>query len=118
TVRTILDKRDSGPIVGYHLFLYKGLLGLQLADGTGYSNYGSNLFVANGLWNHVAVTVSRTAHNGIQFYLNGTAGSLTGDPTPPPGSLSNTVPLDFGRRSSAFGGAHSRWSMGDIDLFK
>jgi hypothetical protein len=116
SVRSILDKRASGPL-GYHLFLYKGMLGLQLADATGYTNYVSNLFIANGLWNHVAVTVDRTAHAGIRFYLNGTPGTLTGDPTSHAGSLSNTVPLIFGSRSAAFPGAFWRGDLDEIELF-
>jgi Concanavalin A-like lectin/glucanases superfamily len=115
-VRSILDKRASGPI-GYHLFLYQGRIGIQLADSTGYSNYISNLFVANGRWNHVAVTVARASHTGIQFYLNGTPGTVTGDPTSHPGSLSNTVPLTFGTRSSAFSGAFWRGDLDEIELF-
>lgn len=116
SVRSILDKRASGPR-GYHLFLYKGLLGLQLADSAGFTNYVSNLFVATGTWNHVAVTVSRTAHAGIQFYLNGTLGSVTGDPTLHPGSLSTTVPLTLGGRSSAFPGGFWRGDLDEIELF-
>jgi hypothetical protein len=116
SVRSILDKRASGPI-GYHLFLYQGRIGIQLADSTGYSNYISNLFVANGKWNHVAVTVARTSHTGIQFYLNGTPGTVTGDPTSRSGSLSNTVPLIFGTRSSAFPGAFWRGDLDEIELF-
>jgi hypothetical protein len=115
-VRSILDKRSAG-IVGYHLFTYKGLLGIQLADSAGYSNYVSNLFVANLQWNHVAVTVDRTKHAGILFYLNGAQGSLTGDPTSHPNSLSNTVPLVLGARSAAFPGAFWRGDLDEVELF-
>jgi hypothetical protein len=115
-VRSILDKRDAG-LLGYHLALYRGLLVLQLADSTGYTNYGSNLFVANSQWNHVAVTVDRTKHAGILFYLNGVQGTLTGDPTSHPGSLSNTVPLILGARSAPFSGAFWRGDLDEVELF-
>lgn len=116
STRTILDKR-SNDLRGYHLWLYRGLLGIQIADSAGYTNYGSNLFIATGTWNHVAVTVSRTAHDGIRFYLNGVQGSSTGDPTLHPDSLSNTVPLILGGRSAAFPGANWRGDMDEIELF-
>jgi hypothetical protein len=115
-VRSILDKRDFGP-VGYHLALYRGLLVLQLADSAGYTNYGSNLFVANNQWNHVAVTVDRTKPAGILFYLNGVQGTVTGDPTSHQGSLSNTVPLILGARSAAFPGAFWRGDLDEMELF-
>lgn len=115
-VRSILDKR-SPDLRGYHVWLYRGLLGIQLADSAGYTNYVSNLFIASGTWNHVAVTVSRTAHDGIRFYLNGVQGSLTGDPTLRPDSLSNTVPLILGSRSAAFPGAYWRGDLDEIELF-
>ncbi len=116
SVQSILDKRASGTR-GYHLFLYRGLLGLQLADAGGFTNYISNLFVATGKWNHVAVTVARTEHAGVRFYLNGTQGSVTGDPTPHAGTLSNTVPLILGGRSSAFPGGFWRGDLDEIELF-
>jgi hypothetical protein len=72
-VNIILDKRVeiNGLIIdykGYSIFLNDGKLCLQIADGTffnSYTNYGSPLFVADGNWHHIAITVSRTNTQGI-----------------------------------------------------
>src|ERR1700730_1976607 len=66
---------------------------------------------------HDAVTVDRTKHAGILFYLNGVQGTLTGDPTSHPGSLSNPVPLILGARSAAFSGAFWRGDLDEVELF-
>jgi hypothetical protein len=116
TVRTILDKRDARPI-GYHLFTYRGRLGIQLADASGFSNFFSNFVVANGQWNHVAVTVERANHAGIRFYLNGVLGSATADPTARPGSLSNTSPLLLGAREPVLSAAFWRGDLDEVELF-
>lgn len=117
TVRVILDKRSSGP-VGYHLFLYNDRLGLQLADSNGYTNYLSNQPIPNNTWSHVAVTVARGSHQGVRFYLNGTPGTATGDPTPHPGSLTSSAPLLLGVRSPALSGG-DRWQgfLDEVELF-
>jgi hypothetical protein len=118
-VRTILDKRalgQAGSLIGYHFYLYNGRLGVQLAD-FGYANYISDLFVADGVWHHVAVTVERSAPNGIRFYADGIQGSLTGNPTSHQGSLTNTVPLTIGTRSAGLSGADWRGDLDEIELF-
>ncbi|HET9765388.1 MAG TPA: LamG-like jellyroll fold domain-containing protein [Thermoanaerobaculia bacterium] len=120
-VWTILDKRQSGQsapaaLTGYHVYLYNGRLGIQLAD-FGYDNYVSNLFVADGLWHHVAVTVDRTTQAGIRFYADGVQGSVTGDPRTHQGSLTNTVPLRIGTRSAALSGAYWPGDLDEIELF-
>lgn len=103
----IVDKRSQAPFKGYHLFLYNGKLGMQLADGvgTGYSNYvstGSAIPVDNN-WHHVAVTVERASTTGIKFYLNGALNGSPLNPTGRSGSLTNTAPLRIASRS--FGSA-------------
>ncbi|WP_167407741.1 LamG domain-containing protein [Nostoc flagelliforme] len=62
-IEVILDKRveTTGPVQGYSLSNYFGSLLLQLADGVGnqFTNYVSNISIADGNWHHVAVTVDR-----------------------------------------------------------
>jgi len=97
-VKDLVDKRTlASGYLGYCFFLTDGKLSLQLANGS-YTNYVSPLFVANGKWNHIAVTVSRKDPNGILFYLNGVQTPL-GDPTTHQASLDNNGPLRIGSQS-------------------
>jgi hypothetical protein len=107
-VQSILDKRLAS--VGYHVFLYNGRLGLQLADGS-YTNYGSPLAVADGQWHLVAITVERGRPDGIHWYLDGVPVGPPADPTGHPGSLSNASPLRFATRTVSPDG----WWSGDLD---
>jgi hypothetical protein len=101
--KDLVDKRTSvnGIITGYSFFLINGNLSLQLADGS-FTNYGSPVLVANGKWNHIAVTVSRADPKGIHFYLNG-ADTQFGDPTLHQGSLDNKNVLRIGNQSFSDG---------------
>ncbi len=118
-VMAIVDKRSDSPLLGYHFFVYRGAsalgkhyLGLQLADPSGYSNYFSTaLTLYDGMWHHVAVSVNRTAPNGITFYLDGVAmGQVTAGHL---GSLVNNSPLRIGTRTAA--PPLSGWFNGDLD---
>jgi hypothetical protein len=101
-VEVIVDKR-KGYNLGYSFFLNDGYLSLQLSDGSfpfGYTNYASPVFVADGNWHHIAVTVSRSSNQGILFYLDGVS-TQYGNPTAHPNSLDNTDNLRIGRNSSS-----------------
>jgi uncharacterized protein (DUF2141 family) len=125
-VQIIIDKRIAQPglfggYVGYAVFLQGGKLSLQMADGTlfySYTNYTSPVFVANGQLNHIAVTVARTNHQGIIFYLNGVPTQI-GDPTIHPSSLDNISPLRIGAESlSDYAGISTfKGVMDEIELF-
>ncbi len=113
-VVTILDKRtdDANGVTGYSLFLSDGFLGFQMADGGGGSsicstsasssctNYiaGTNN-IADGGWHLVVVTVDRDNPSGLVFYVDGSQVGAAFNPTFRTGSLSNTSPLYFARRS-------------------
>ncbi len=117
-VRVVLDKRQSSPYRGYHLYLYRGAPGLQLADG-GYTNYNAfanpAAFVADGQWHLVAVTVDRDDPQGIRFYVDG---KLVGtfNPTDRQGSLSNPAPLRLGTRSFELSGFW-QGTLDELELF-
>lgn len=101
----VLEKRTRpakvlANILGYAVAITNGKLLLQIGNGStvggGYTNYVSNpSSVADGVWHHVAVTVSRTDPNGIKFYVDGALKS-TADPTNRQGDLSNTALLTIG----------------------
>lgn len=96
SVMSMVDKRDATTGVGYGFWLSYKRLGLQLADGTGYTNYTSVALptLTDGLWHHVAVTVSRTNPAGIRWYHNGAAvAPQTNNPTNHQGSLLNNSPV-------------------------
>ncbi|MBD2247725.1 LamG domain-containing protein [Nostoc sp. FACHB-888] len=102
-LEVILDKRveTTGPVQGYSLSNSNGNLLLQLADGVGnqFTNYVSNISIADGNWHHVAVTVDRDQPDGGRWYLDGV--EIVGERFNPTrrGSLSNSKPLVIGRRS-------------------
>ena len=85
-----------------------------MADG-GLTNYSSPVFVADGSWHHVAVTVSRALSTGILFYLDGVATQF-GDPTLRSGSLSCTSPLRIGCESYSVDSLFSG-TLDEIELF-
>jgi hypothetical protein len=110
--RVILDKRVES-YRGYLMYLRSGDLSFQLADGRG-TNYRSELFVADGEWHHVAVTVDRDDPNGLRLYVDGI--SETRDPTERTGNLSNGGNLLIAASclgiSSQFNGA-----IDEVELF-
>ncbi len=115
-VRVLLDKRRSSPYLGYHLYLYNGRLGMQLANG-GYTNYNTQSgFVADGDWHHVAVTVDRDDAQGIRWYIDGVELPETHNPTGRQGSLDNARPLRLGARSLGSPGGYWTGEMDELDL--
>jgi serine/threonine-protein kinase len=115
----ILDKRSEVPTrgnvpgrtTGYSLYLSRGRLSVQLADGIGHescspdpdfscTNDESGYFVADGAWHLVTVTVDRASHGGGTFYVDGRF-VASFDPTRHPGSIDNDHPLRIGSRSSS-----------------
>ena len=102
-LRIIVDKQTLNGYAyqGYSFYLNAGYLTLQLADGlppTYFTNWSPFVFIADGIWHHVAVTVSRSITGGIVFYKDGVATQF-GDPTVRSGSLTTTSPLTIGRQS-------------------
>ncbi len=111
----VLDKASSyvNPI-GYAIFLHEGNLGLSLYDGLE-SSYISPVFISDGIWHHITVTVSRTNKNGIIFYLDGVPTTF-GDPTLRPGSLDNINDLRIGRQST-INEKYFKGILDEIELF-
>lgn len=96
-LRTLVDKRQTSPLRGYHLALLNGSPVLELADGLGSTTYPSNLpSLADGNWHMLAVTVRRLSLTGIRWYLDGAAGGTQSNPLLHPGSLSNASSLRLG----------------------
>ena len=119
-VVVLVDKRQSSPILGYHLFLYNGRLGLQLADSSGYANYVSTTAVpADNQWHLIAVTVARTSHTGGVWYLDGYQIDQPFDPTGHAGSLNSIgTPLLIGVRESGLGGAgFFKGALDELEIF-
>jgi hypothetical protein len=115
-VVVMLDKR-ANPSQGYSFYLFNGRPGIQLGDGAGFINYAPLLSIADGLWHHLAITVNRSVTTGIQFYVDGTFVQAF-DPTPYPGSVSNTNPLWVGvREPTQGGGGYFPGDLDEIELF-
>jgi hypothetical protein len=112
----ILDKRTGvgTTFQGYSLYLFNGKLGLQLANGTTFANYTSNVTVADGYWHHFAVTVNRTGVKEIRWYLEGNQIDTT--PAPLAGDLTNASPLRLGSRSFQLGG-YLKAVLGETEIF-
>jgi hypothetical protein len=114
-IKTILDKRsgtEANP-TGFALSVLDGDLVIQIADGT-WTNYESTLLVANGNWNHVAVTMDRDSNNGLKLYVNGVSQSF--NPMAHQGNLTNNANLLIGghhyHSSTRFTG-----SIDEVELF-
>ncbi|HYO69719.1 MAG TPA: LamG-like jellyroll fold domain-containing protein, partial [Archangium sp.] len=114
--RVLLDKRQSSPLRGYQLLSNRGCLMLQLADavGSGYSNYSSNVCIADGKWHHVAVSIRRNSATGIQWYRDGAASTVSNS-VARNGSLDSTGPLYIGRAIN--GGVTWRGQLDELLLF-
>lgn len=130
-VDTLVDKRTSNAIGtrGWHLYLFNGDLGFQLADRDG-SNIcssdnttssctnwvvGSGGFVADGAWHHVAVTIDRDDPAGLVFYVDGVAVDSF-DPTIRNGNLDNAGELRMGVRSIELAGYYAG-TLDEVELF-
>ena len=104
---TLLDKRDSNPLRGYHMILYNGEPLIQLADagenGSSY-NYHAGFRVAwDEQWHHLVVTVERASPSGVRWYYDGLPAGVVGDPTGRQGSLSSARALTVGWGSGYMG---------------
>ncbi len=131
-VQTLIDKRENvNAPAGYSVALVNGRPTLQLATGNGSAicsgstspgsctNYVSTFGVADGLPNHVAVTVDRSETTGGRWYLNGmevTASVF--NPTARGGSLENNGTLLIGRqRAGWFGSTDFVGVLDEIEIF-
>ena len=117
---TIVDKRtgsNTNP-VGYHLFIFNGLLGFQLADGQPSLNQVSpGPLVDDGSWHHVAATINRTSTTGGKLYVDGQL-IYTFDPTTRPGSIVNAGTLRLGvRYSGAQTFENFQGAIDEVELF-
>jgi len=121
-VRVILEKRSgSSGIRGYSFHLANGRIGLQLGDGA-FTNHGTpsgTVVPADGDWHLVAVTVDRSAPDGLRFYLDGEPAGPPLDPTERSGSLANDAPMRLGGNSlGPDGGNVFRGSPDEVNLVR
>ena len=125
--RTIIDKRTIGSTVqGYTVYILEGKLAFQLADAGAASttcgpdsscvNYLSGVTIANGEWNHIAVTVDRGQTNGGIWYVNGIEVGNRFNPTFINGSLTNSAPLWISRHAN-WGSSYIHGILDEIELF-
>ncbi len=114
----ILDKRveQSGPTQGYVVYNYYGKLGFQLADGAGWTNYVSNISIADGESHHVAVTIDRDELTGGKWYVDGDLAG-TFNPTGRQGSVSNNKDLIIGNRSDSSWSGYFNGTLDEVELF-
>lgn len=96
--KAILDKRDAGTGVGYHVYLYQGVPLLQIAGPNGYLNFynTSGTKINDGAWHKVVITVARSSTTGGKIYVDDVL-SHQFDPKPSLGSITNSSPLFVGR---------------------
>lgn len=96
--KAILDKRDAGTGVGYHVYIFNGVPLLQLAGPNGYLNFynASGTKINDGFWHKVVITVARNSTTGGKIYVDGVL-SHPFDPKISLGSITNSSPLFVGR---------------------
>jgi len=133
----VLEKRNLtlSQDVGYQIFLFRGNVGLQLADGSSTSssattcssdpatssctNYVSDAFVADGEWHFVAVTVDRDNSSGGRWYLDGEPVGSSFNPTIRSGSLANSGTVELGRSVLPGGpGFHFSGRLDEVEVFR
>jgi hypothetical protein len=112
-VYSILDKRAmvGNTPIGYHMFIWQGKPGIQLADGSGsgYGNYAANAMIADGHWHFITVTLEGgQATRRINFYSTVEASH--------PKSLANLSPLIIGKRSIDNTGYLKAW-IDELEIF-
>ena len=92
-------------------------LGFQLADGNGFSNFGSSgPSLSNGTWHHLAVCLNRNGGAaGGKLFVDG-AMVLSFDPAVRPGSISNASSLRLGQTFDG-GSSALRGDLDDVALF-
>jgi len=107
-----LHTPDSWTATGYEFFLIGGSPGFQLATPTAIENHfdwGS--YLIDGGYHHLVLTLDRTSTTGGKIYVDGTP-TLTFNPTPVSGSLSNSAPFRIGVHPET---GYSGWYKGVID---
>jgi hypothetical protein len=120
TTQTLLDKRvNPGSPQGYSVFLYKGILAIQIADGVSWQNYyGTTPDLRDGLWHFIAVTVARCTNdvNAGTLYVDGNVVYTFTDPHT--GDLNNSANLYISCRNPAFGTNYYSGCMDELEIFK
>jgi len=124
--RALVDKRLQIGRSGYHLYYHhlggaspsaQSLVGIQLADGSGYRNYAgtSPAPLNDGQWHHVAATVKRSGGSGagVRVYVDGVL--IAFNPTALPGSVSSTSHLRLG--ANAIGGQPFEGWLDEVQLY-
>ncbi|MEA2163479.1 MAG: serine protease AprX [Thermoanaerobaculia bacterium] len=120
--RVVAQKLDvnttTGSERGYSLFIQQsdGIdptnFKLEIADGTP-TVFASLVDAGLPGWHHIAVTVDRNSTTGGRWYLDGA--ELIGsrfDPTPRPGTLTNTATLKMGQL-----GSEMPWALDEVEIF-
>ncbi|MFH0780169.1 MAG: LamG-like jellyroll fold domain-containing protein [Parcubacteria group bacterium] len=130
--QSIIDKREAPGnqnTRGYHLYLYKGLLGFQMADASAPSptcsnnpltssctNWVSQSQLADGQWHHVAVTVLRGSITGGTLYVDGMP-VLIFDPTVRIKSLANKADLLIAKHQFSTSANYFSGNIDEIEIF-
>ena len=125
---SILDKREYDPISstlkGWHVYLHKGRIGFQMANGKGplicgpggvCSNFTSPFLVAGTGWRFVAITVRQGCfNNDATFYVDGQESHFT----PPAFNVANSASLYVARRMPNLGGQFFRGCIDELEITK
>ncbi|MBC8146159.1 MAG: hypothetical protein H7X80_11295 [bacterium] len=120
-LESVIDKRVGYPApLGYHVFLYQGKVGVQIADGVTYANYiGPALpLTSSTKWTFVAISINRGPTPRIDWSIDGVTSS-TPTPTMPMGSLGNTAPLRIAAHSYAYDmDPHFKGTLDEVAVYK
>lgn len=113
--RSIVDKRGHQPL-GYLIFIYKGLPGLQVADGGRGDGPIAKASVADGRWHHVAGVVRRLPPQPAAILVDGIRQRDTAERYATLSNVDVPQPLWLGRHhANALVDRENIYFRGDID---
>jgi hypothetical protein len=117
-VHVAISKQASAGGPGYQLHFLNAQPSMQIADESGYTNFGAGVPVPkDDQWHHVAVAVDRDVPSGGRFYLDGAPLGQPFDPTARPGTLENASFVRIGAQSFTGMSRLDGW-LDEVDIYR
>jgi hypothetical protein len=126
SVQVLVEKRQRDKLQGWSFYLYNGRLGVQIASGGKYWNYGqpaTSAAIPTNQWVLVAAVVTRTVSGGgsVQFLINPLLGaasmsSVAIAPAAKTANVNSSTPMKVGEFTISNGGFLNA-QLDELELF-